>query len=170
MRALIGNKLENEKGQEQVLKIVNTVGQEHIIIEMWSARGNPDTPLYAWLVSKFGPDVNLANIPLDPVSILELIRRGLSYDPAHPYLRRLPAWQADQELVADAVARLQGRSERMSRQPARVKLNVRTPQYELLGAPALHPKQALTLALGSAMETEGALCPPPRRRRARMQV
>ncbi len=58
--ALIGNKLENYEGQEQVLKVVNTVGQDNMIIEMWTARGNPNTPLYGWLVSKFGPDVNLA--------------------------------------------------------------------------------------------------------------
>ncbi|HWG03790.1 MAG TPA: phosphosulfolactate synthase [Beijerinckiaceae bacterium] len=91
VRALIGNKLENYEGQEQVLKVVNTVGQDNIIIEMWTARGNPNTPLYGWLVSKFGPDVNLANIPVDAVPILESIRRGCSYDPAHPYLRWLAA-------------------------------------------------------------------------------
>ena len=87
VRALIGNRLENLAGQEQVIKVVNTVGQEHIIIEMWSARGRPNTPLYGWLVHKFGPDVNLANIPLDAIPVLESIRRGLSYDPAHPFLR-----------------------------------------------------------------------------------
>ena len=97
VRALIGNKLENYEGQEQVLKVVNTVGQERVIIEMWSARGNPNTPLYGWLVSKFGPDVNLANIPVDAVPILESIRRGLSYDPAHPYLR----WLANQKPTAN---------------------------------------------------------------------
>jgi phosphosulfolactate synthase len=91
VRALLGNKLENLEGQEQVKKVVNTVGQDDIIIEMWSARGSPNTPLWAWLVHTFGPDVNLANIPLDSVSALESIRRGCSFDPGHPYIRWLAA-------------------------------------------------------------------------------
>lgn len=91
VRALLGNKLENAAGQEQVKQVVNTVGQDRIIIEMWSARGFPNTPLWAWLVTNFGPDVNLANIPFEAVPILESIRRGCSFDPGHPYVRWLSA-------------------------------------------------------------------------------
>lgn len=91
VRALIGNKLDNLAGQKQVLQVVNAVGKERIIIEMWSARGHPNTPLWGWLISQFGPEVNLANINYDQVSSLESIRRGCSFDPAHPYLRWLAA-------------------------------------------------------------------------------
>ncbi|MBI2985697.1 MAG: phosphosulfolactate synthase [Deltaproteobacteria bacterium] len=89
VRALLGNRLENQAGQEQFLKVAKAVGQERIIFEMWSARGNPNTPLWAWLVKHLGPDVNLANINLQDVSQLESIRRGCSFDPGHPYVRWL---------------------------------------------------------------------------------
>jgi phosphosulfolactate synthase len=89
VRALLGNRLENEAGQEQLFKVVEAVGQDHIVFEMWSARGNPNSPLWAWLVHHFGPDVNLANIRLDDISLLESVRRGCSYDPGHPYVRWL---------------------------------------------------------------------------------
>ena len=89
VRALLGNRLENEKGQEQLFKVVEAVKAENIIFEMWSARGNPNSPLWGWLVQHFGPDVNLGNINVQDISMLETIRRGLSYDPAHPYIRWL---------------------------------------------------------------------------------
>jgi phosphosulfolactate synthase len=89
VRALLGNRLENKKGQEQLFKVVEAVKQENIIFEMWSARGNPNSPLWGWLVQHFGPDVNLGNINVQDISMLETIRRGLSYDPAHPYIRWL---------------------------------------------------------------------------------
>lgn len=89
VRALLGNHLENKQGQEQLFKVVEAVKQENIIFEMWSARGNPNSPLWGWLVQKFGPDVNLGNINIQDISMLETIRRGLSYDPAHPYIRWL---------------------------------------------------------------------------------
>jgi phosphosulfolactate synthase len=98
VRALLGNRLENQKGQEQLFKVVEAVKQDNIIFEMWSARGNPNSPLWGWLVQHFGPDVNLGNINVQDVSMLETIRRGLSYDPAHPYIRwlsegkRSPNW------------------------------------------------------------------------------
>jgi phosphosulfolactate synthase len=89
VRALLGNRLENKKGQEQLFKVVEAVKAENIIFEMWSARGNPNSPLWGWLVQHFGPDVNLGNINVADISLLETIRRGLSYDPAHPYIRWL---------------------------------------------------------------------------------
>ena len=89
VRALLGNRLENQSGQEQFLKVVEAVGADNIIFEMWTARGNPNTPLWGWLVHRLGADVNLANIPLRDISVLESIRRGCSYDPAHPYVRWL---------------------------------------------------------------------------------
>jgi len=89
VRALLGNHLENKQGQEQLFKVVEAVRQENIIFEMWSARGNPNSPLWGWLVRHFGPDVNLGNINIQDISMLETIRRGLSYDPAHPYIRWL---------------------------------------------------------------------------------
>ena len=89
VRALLGNRLENKKGQEQLFKVVETVNAENIIFEMWSARGNPNSPLWGWLIQHFGPDVNLGNINVQDISMLETIRRGLSYDPAHPYIRWL---------------------------------------------------------------------------------
>jgi phosphosulfolactate synthase len=89
VRALLGNRLENKKGQEQLFKVVEQVKAENIIFEMWSARGNPNSPLWGWLVQHFGPDVNLGNINVQDISMLETIRRGLSYDPAHPYIRWL---------------------------------------------------------------------------------
>jgi phosphosulfolactate synthase len=89
VRALLGNRLENKKGQEQLFKVVEAVKQENIIFETWSARGNPNSPLWGWLVQHFGPDVNLGNINVQDISMLETIRRGLSYDPAHPYIRWL---------------------------------------------------------------------------------
>ena len=89
VRALLGNQLENKQGQEQLFKVVEAVKQENIIFEMWSARGNPNSPLWGWLVQHFGPDVNLGNINVQDISMLETIRRGLSYDPAHPYIRWL---------------------------------------------------------------------------------
>ena len=89
VRALLGNHLENKQGQEQLFKVVEAVKQDNIIFEMWSARGNPNSPLWGWLVQHFGPDVNLGNINVQDISMLETIRRGLSYDPAHPYIRWL---------------------------------------------------------------------------------
>jgi phosphosulfolactate synthase len=89
VRALLGNRLENKKGQEQLFKVVEAVKADNIIFEMWSARGNPNSPLWGWLVHHFGPDVNLGNINVQDISMLETIRRGLSYDPAHPYIRWL---------------------------------------------------------------------------------
>jgi phosphosulfolactate synthase len=89
VRALLGNQLENRSGQEQFMKVVEAVKADRIIFEMWTARGNPNTPLWGWLVNRLGPDVNLANIPLRDIALLESIRRGCSYDPAHPFVRWL---------------------------------------------------------------------------------
>lgn len=91
VRALLGNRLENKAGQEQFLQVVEQVGADHIIFEMWSARGNPNSPLWAWLVTHLGPDVNLANIHVEEISLLESVRRGCSFDPGHPFLRWLKA-------------------------------------------------------------------------------
>lgn len=91
VRALIGNRLENETGQAQLLEVMRQVPADKIILEMWSARGAPNTPLWAWLVHHLGPDVNIANVPSSQIMFLESIRRGCFYDPGHPYLRWLNA-------------------------------------------------------------------------------
>lgn len=96
VRALIGNRLENETGQAQLLDVMRQVPAERIILEMWSARGAPNTPLWAWLVHHLGPEVNIANVPSGQIMFLESIRRGCFYDPGHPYLRWLNAGKPTQ--------------------------------------------------------------------------
>ncbi|MFB9950510.1 phosphosulfolactate synthase [Rhizobium puerariae] len=89
VRALLGNRLENESGQQQLLEVMRQVDAEKVILEVWSARGAPNTPLWAWLVHHLGPEVNLANVPSNQIMFLESIRHGCFYDPGHPYLRWL---------------------------------------------------------------------------------
>lgn len=89
IRALLGNRLENEAGQTQFLEVMRRIDQSKFVLEVWSARGAPNTPLWGWLVHHLGPDVNLANVPLGQLMFLESIRRGCFYDPGHPYIRWL---------------------------------------------------------------------------------
>ena len=89
VRGLIGNRLENQAGQAQLMEVVKAIGKDKIIFEVYSVRGNANTPLYAWLVHRLGPDINVGNLFLTDILYLEQVRRGITYDPDHPYLRWL---------------------------------------------------------------------------------
>jgi len=90
VRALIGNQLENKAGQKELIEVAEAVGPENIIFEVWDARGHSgNKQIWAWLVHQFGPEVNFGNIDPEEIYMLESVRRGCIYDPAHPYLRWL---------------------------------------------------------------------------------
>lgn len=89
VRALLGNHLENRAGQAQLLKVMGAVDRDRVLLEVWSARNHADRPLYGWLIHNFGPDINIGNIHLAEIFSLESTRKGLTYDPDHPYLRWL---------------------------------------------------------------------------------
>jgi phosphosulfolactate synthase len=89
LRALIGNQLENEAGQNQIRQVAKAIGQDHIVFEVSNARGRGKSMQRGWLVHEFGPDVNIGNAHPGDVSELETIRRGIYYDPAWPYIRWL---------------------------------------------------------------------------------
>ncbi|MFB3886506.1 MAG: phosphosulfolactate synthase [Thermodesulfobacteriota bacterium] len=89
IRSLIGNHLENRAGQAQLLEVARAVDRDKVVFEVWSGRGNVDRPLHGWLIHHFGPDINIGNLHLQEIFNLESIRRGLTYDPDHPYLRWL---------------------------------------------------------------------------------
>src|SRR5262245_11779228 len=89
LRALIGNQLENEAGQNQIRQVAKAIGQERMVFEVSNARGRGKSMQRAWLVHEFGPDVNVGNAHPGDVSELETIRRGIYYDPAWPYIRWL---------------------------------------------------------------------------------
>ena len=89
LRALIGNQLENEAGQEQIRQVARSIGQDRMVFEVSNARGRGKSMQRGWLVHEFGPDVNIGNAHPGDVSELETIRRGIYYDPAWPYIRWL---------------------------------------------------------------------------------
>ncbi|MBI2985169.1 MAG: phosphosulfolactate synthase [Deltaproteobacteria bacterium] len=89
LRALIGNQLENEAGQDQIRQVAKAIGQDIMVFEVSDARGRGKSMHRAWLVHEFGPDVNIGNAHPGDISELETIRRGIYYDPAWPYLRWL---------------------------------------------------------------------------------
>ena len=89
LRALIGNQLENEAGQNQIRKVAKAIGQERMVFEVSNARGRGKSMQRGWLVHEFGPDVNVGNAHPGDVSELETIRRGIYYDPGWPYIRWL---------------------------------------------------------------------------------
>ncbi len=89
IRALLGNNLENKKGQAQFMEVAKAVDIDKVFFEVWSAREHANTPLYGWLIHHLGPDVNIGNLLMPEIFMLESNRRGVSYDPDHPYLRWL---------------------------------------------------------------------------------
>jgi len=90
---LIGKHLENRAGQKQLLDVASSVGEEHIIFELWGPSMTIQQPAkgWAWLVNNFGPEVNIANVYSEGIRILESVRRGTFYEWDHPYIR----WLAD---------------------------------------------------------------------------
>ena len=90
---LIGKHMENRAGQKQLLEVANTIGEEHIVFELWGPSMTVQQPAkgWGWLVNQFGPEVNIGNVYNDGVRILESVRRGTFYEWDHPYIR----WLAD---------------------------------------------------------------------------
>jgi len=93
VRALIGERLENLEGQKQLLAVTDAIPIERIDFEIWNARAGGyaggNTKHWGWLIHKFGPEVNIGNCPLEGVATLEQMRRGVGFDPNHPYVRWL---------------------------------------------------------------------------------
>ena len=83
--------MENRAGQKQLLEVANSVGEEHIVFELWGPSMTVQQPAkgWAWLVNNFGPEVNVGNVYSDGVRILESVRRGTFYEWDHPYIRWL---------------------------------------------------------------------------------
>jgi phosphosulfolactate synthase len=63
---------------DAVAAVVRAGGIERVLFEA------PRKDQQAWLVREFGPDVNLANIPVDDVLALETLRLGLRADTFEP--------------------------------------------------------------------------------------
>jgi phosphosulfolactate synthase len=59
---------------ELIVEIAEAVGVEHVVFEA------PSKASQAWFIKKFGPSVNLGNIPPDEVIALETLRLGLRGD------------------------------------------------------------------------------------------
>lgn len=89
VRALVGSQLENKDGQRQLLEVAKAVGPEHIVFEVWDARGGGNHPIMAWMVYEFGPEVNFGNIGFQELTTVEAIRHGTFYEMDHPYMRWL---------------------------------------------------------------------------------
>jgi phosphosulfolactate synthase len=88
---LIGRQLENLEGQQQLLDVARQVNLSTLIFEVYDRRSQPLYPMFGWLVQKFGPNVNLANIDPWTVKRVEWIRHGIIFEMDHPYMR----WKAD---------------------------------------------------------------------------
>lgn len=91
---LVGKRLDNYEGQEQLLEVVEKVGHENIVFEVWSrdmsySFGFRTGPVWAWLITQFGPDVNIGNAFPEDLPTLESVRRGTHFEYDHPYLRWL---------------------------------------------------------------------------------
>lgn len=84
VRALIGNQLENKVGQKQLLEVAKEVGTDKIVFEAWDARSAGSRQIWAWLISQFGPDVNIGNVHIPEIHTLETLRHGCGYDPPIP--------------------------------------------------------------------------------------
>jgi phosphosulfolactate synthase len=96
VRALIGQQFENKIGQKQLLEITRQVDPAKIVFEVHDRRNHYPMPAIAWLVSKFGPNVNLGNIDPWHVKRVEWIRHGMELEMDHPYWR----WLADKTNVS----------------------------------------------------------------------
>jgi len=96
---LIGRDLDNREGQKIIEEVVERVGLENVFFEIWAPNFThlEHGRLWAWLVHRFGPEVNIANVQPNGVPLLESIRRGVLFDMDHPYIR----WLAGGEPTKD---------------------------------------------------------------------
>lgn len=85
--ALIGRHLENKEGQRQLLEVAAATATDALVFEVYDRRGQPLWPMIAWLITQFGPNVNLANIDPWSVKRLEWNRNGIIFEMDHPYMR-----------------------------------------------------------------------------------
>jgi phosphosulfolactate synthase len=83
---------------EQILPVVEEIGQDHIIFETTGLL--PATTrrlMYLWFIRHFGPEVNLGNARIQDVGFLEGMRRGVApasgmgREGAFPWIRSLVA-------------------------------------------------------------------------------
>lgn len=66
-----------ERGTQQVMRVAKEVGKDRIIFEVSPLRElNQRRTLQFWLVSVFGPEVNLGNVRLEELGFLEAVRSG----------------------------------------------------------------------------------------------
>ena len=66
-----------DAGTQQVMRVAQEVGQERIIFEVSPLRElNQRRTLQFWLVTVFGPEVNLGNVRLEELGFLEAVRSG----------------------------------------------------------------------------------------------
>jgi phosphosulfolactate synthase len=66
-----------ETGTQQAIRVAQEVGQDRIIFEVSPLRElNQRRTLQFWLVSVFGPEVNLGNVRLEELGFLEAVRSG----------------------------------------------------------------------------------------------
>ncbi len=66
-----------ETGTQQAMRVAKEVGQDRIIFEVSPLRElNQRRTLQFWLVSVFGPEVNLGNVRLEELGFLEAVRSG----------------------------------------------------------------------------------------------
>lgn len=91
---LIGKHLDNRDGQQQLMEVVDEVGHENIVFEVWGrdlsfSFGFRTAPVWAWLITQYGPDVNIGNAMPEDLPTLESTRRGTHFEYDHPYLRWL---------------------------------------------------------------------------------
>lgn len=70
-----------------IVDIVKRVGLEHVSFEIGPA-GWPEMP--GWLITEFGPDVNVQNITPEQIVPFEAIRRGLNRLTGYTYLMNHP--------------------------------------------------------------------------------
>jgi phosphosulfolactate synthase len=101
-----------EAGTQQAIRVAKEVGQERIIFEVSPLRElNQRRTLQFWLVSVFGPEVNLGNVRLEELGFLEAVRSGSH--PVHgfgeagdyPWIRAVEAKKsADYKWWAEALS------------------------------------------------------------------
>lgn len=93
VRNLVGKHLGNRDGQKALHEVVASVGLENLVFELWgpSLTSREQLRFWAWLVYEFGPKVNIGNVAPGQVPDVESVRRGVTYEMDHPYLRWLEA-------------------------------------------------------------------------------
>lgn len=82
LRRVMGESAEDllakrDTGTQQAMRVAKEVGQDRIIFEVSPLRElNQRRTLQFWLVSVFGPEVNLGNVRLEELGFLEAVRSG----------------------------------------------------------------------------------------------